>query len=53
MFPQLGVIDLPSKQINDFLQKETEKIELVSRPDNHPKQRGRRNHWGFDGTSLP
>ena len=34
MFPRQGVIDLPSRQINDFSQKkETEKIELVSRPD--------------------
>ena len=28
----IGVIDLPSRQINDFYKKETEKIELVARP---------------------
>ena len=33
MFPQQGVIDLTSRQINDFLQKgKQKKIELVFRP---------------------
>ena len=32
-FPEKGVIDLPSRQINDFLQKmKQKKIELVARP---------------------
>ena len=32
-FPLQGVIDLPSRQINDFLQKRKQKeIELVARP---------------------
>ena len=33
MFPRQGVIDLPARQIHEFLTiKETEKIELVARP---------------------
>ena len=32
MFPRRGVIDLPSKQINEFSQKGNRKIELVARP---------------------
>ena len=35
MFPRRGVIDLPSRQINGFLQKRNRKIELVARPDAH------------------
>ena len=34
LFPRQGVIDLPPRQIIDFLQKRKQKkIELVSRPD--------------------
>ena len=34
VFPGLGVIVLPSRQINDFLQQgNKEKIELVARPE--------------------
>ena len=32
LFPRVGVIDLLSRQINDFVQKETEKNEVVPRP---------------------
>ena len=33
MFPRRGVIDLPSRQINNFQQKsQQKKIELVARP---------------------
>ena len=33
MFPKQGVIDFLPRQINDLKKKETEKIELVARPD--------------------
>ena len=38
MFPQRGVIDLPSRQFNDFFRQETEKIELVARPEDADDQ---------------
>ena len=39
VFPRQGVIELPSWQVNDFLQiKETEKIELAAKPGDGQEQ---------------